>query len=281
MSRRFLAAALLAWLAPAAASEHPLAGTIWDAAGKPSSAPALKEALRHARFRLLGEVHDNDAQHAIQLELLTALGEKGLAPAVAFEQFDREYDGALRRRFAAAAEVAQAVQFSKRWNWDFYRPLVEAALKHGMPLRAANLSRADAARVARGAAPPAGNPPAPWTEEQERALRELIFEGHCRALPPHMTPGMAAAQRARDATMARALLDAPADGAVLIAGNGHVRRDLAVPLYLPAGSSLSVGLLEVEPGKVALADYDAKGVYDFVWFTARAAREDPCKAFAK
>ena len=72
---------------------------------------------------------------------------------------------------------------------------------------------------------------------------------------------------------------------MLIAGNGHVRRDLGVPLYLqqalPGARIVSLGLLEVESGKERAADYSAQGAqrtYDFAWFTARAAREDPCRA---
>lgn len=72
------------------------------------------------------------------------------------------------------------------------------------------------------------------------------------------------------------------DGAVLITGNGHVRRDLGVPRYLQGAGCFSLGLLEVGAGKVALADYLPAGgiANDFVWFTARATREDPCRVFA-
>jgi uncharacterized iron-regulated protein len=72
---------------------------------------------------------------------------------------------------------------------------------------------------------------------------------------------------------------------VLIAGNGHVRRDLGVPLYLrpasPDARIVSLGLLEIETGKDRAADYFARGAeraYDFAWFTARAQRKDPCIA---
>jgi uncharacterized iron-regulated protein len=257
--------------------EHALAGSVWDLrAMRRCSAADLVDALRGAACRLLGEVHDNALQHAIQNDLLAALGEHGLKPAVAFEQFDNQYDAALRSPDIATAEsVALAVQFNrKNWNWDFYRPLVETALRHRMPLRAANLSRAKAAAIARQPAPAAFD--APWSAQKETLLRETIFEGHCRALPERLMPGMAAAQRARDRALAAALADAPGDGAVLIAGNGHVRRDLGVPLYLPR-PCLSLGLLEVEAGKSDPPDYVLP--FDFVWFTPRAKREDPCNAF--
>src|SRR5690554_4588930 len=95
----------------------------------------ILEALRRARFRLLGEVHDNPEHHAIRARLLDALGRSGLKPAVAFEQFDSERQEALEElqgKDPTADDIARAVRFDRKgWNWEFYRPLVEVALKHG------------------------------------------------------------------------------------------------------------------------------------------------------
>lgn len=282
-------------------SDHPLAGRIWHAvAGRFVSPDELVGNLRQAYFRLLGEVHDNPDHHAIQAELLAAMGAGGLQPVVAFEQFDLEHDAVLQQRQQDgkidAEAVAQAVNFNRKgWFWDYYRPLVETALRYGMPLRAANLSRADAEQIVRhgllALAPERSatlRMDATWSAEKEHALRDIVIEGHCRALPASMVPAMAAAQRARDATLANSLMNAGRDGAVLITGNGHVRRDLAVPLYLHAAVSgvtlCAVGILEVEAGADEPRDYlktATAGVlpFDFVWFTPRWERPDPCAAF--
>jgi uncharacterized iron-regulated protein len=68
-------------------------------------------------------------------------------------------------------------------------------------------------------------------------------------------------------------------GGVLIAGNGHVRKDRGVPWYLaqlrPAARIVSIGLIEVED------DLDDAGddlPYDYVWFTPRVDDADPCAA---
>jgi uncharacterized iron-regulated protein len=100
---------------------------------------------------------------------------------------------------------------------------------------------------------------------------------------------MTIAQRARDATMAEVLLGAGDDGAVLISGNGHVRRDLAVPLYLSAAgdkASCVVGILEVdaetEDPRAYVRSAASRGPrYDFAWFTPRVDRPDPCAAFRR
>lgn len=282
-------------------SDHPLVGTIWDAAARRTTTrDALRAALRAAHHRLLGEVHDNPDHHAFQHECLVALGEDGLRPAVAFEQFDRESDPALQRALAAggvtAEVVADATGFDrKNWRWDLYQPLVETALRYRMPMRAANLSRAAAGRVVKAGLEALGEGrasalrlDAAWSDERERVLRALIVEGHCGMLPEAIVPGMTLAQRVRDATLAEALFDPGRDGAVLITGNGHVRRDLGVPVYLgaasPGESIVSVGLLEVEAGKTDPEEYLAGSAggapqYDFIWFTPRWDRPDPCEKF--
>jgi uncharacterized iron-regulated protein len=279
--------------------DHPLVGTLWDArTGQNATRETLHAAMRAARYRLLGEVHDNPDHHAFQLECLVALGESGFRPVVAFEQFDREYEPALQRLLAAGGATAEAVANTtnfdrKNWGWDYYRSLIDAALRYGMSLRAANLSRAAASRVVKAGLDSLGEGRASvlrigaaWSEAREHVLREIIVEGHCRALPESIVPGMVLAQRARDATLAEALLDPGPDGAVLIAGNGHVRRDLGVPLYLrqtrPDESILSIGLLEVESGLTDPAEYLAgsaggEAQHDFVWFTPRWDRPDPCE----
>jgi hypothetical protein len=93
--------------------------------------------------------------------------------------------------------------------------------------------------------------------------------------------------------MARRLQEAArgSDGGVLIAGNGHVRRDRGVPFYLEGartsrsqggvffgGDVASVGILEVMRGKHDPAAY-SRGAFDYVWFTSRVDNVDPCEKF--
>src|SRR5206468_45426 len=84
------------------------------------------------------------------------------------------------------------------------------------------------------------------------------------------------AQWALDARMAEALVRAgQRDGAILIAGAGHVRTDRGVPFHLqrraPGATVVSVAFLEVEATVDAPAGYAARfeGAlpFDYVWFT--------------
>jgi hypothetical protein len=98
-------------------------------------------------------------------------------------------------------------------------------------------------------------------------------------------------QRARDAQMAKIMAAAPArQGAVLIAGSGHVRKDWAVPSFIkqtaPGASITSVAFLEVDPERASPADYleAIAGLgepYDFLYFTPKADLIDRCAEMAE
>ena len=121
---------------------------------------------------------------------------------------------------------------------------------------------------------------APLDSAARAALDHELDVGHCHQLPQEMFAGMRGAQVARDAQMARALGTVSASGpAILIAGNGHVRSDFAVPRLLrvtaPGKSVLSVGFLEREENGAEPPAAD-RAVYDIVVITPRATRPDPC-----
>jgi hypothetical protein len=70
----------------------------------------------------------------------------------------------------------------------------------------------------------------------------------------------------------------------LIAGNGHVRRDIAVPRLLraasPGTSVLAVGLLE-RSADGEMPSRASRGMFDLVIVTPRTARPDPCANFPR
>lgn len=220
----------------------------------------------------------------------------GWRPAIAMEQFDRERQADIERarreqprdarhviNLAAPAKGARG----GNWNWDYYKPFVELALEYDVPLIAANLSNADTARVVRegyAAVFDAGTIqslkladaiPAALQTLQERE----IDVGHCNALPAKTLPAMARGQFARDAVMASIVSGHAARGVVLIAGNGHVRRDIGVPYWLqrlsPALGSRTWAVGYVEDGGAAAREQ----AFDIVVRTVAAARTDPCIEF--
>jgi uncharacterized iron-regulated protein len=293
-------------------TEHPLAGRIIDMrTARATSADAVRAEVARMSVVLLGETHDNIAHHALHLSMLEAATANGRRPALAMEQFDRthqaaidmarmglkqdaEKSGSTRPKFLheAAEAIATAGQLNRTgWKWPQYQPLVETAINLDLPMVAANLSRAEAREVFRS-----GFSSLPqtidrahlartWNAAKEGATRAIMAAGHCGQLPASMAPGMVNAQRARDAVMADALLSRASVGAVFIAGRGHVRRDVGVPLYLADRdarlTTLVIGFIEVAEGRHMLADYaetqsEIARPFDIVWFTPRQERKDPC-----
>jgi uncharacterized iron-regulated protein len=85
---------------------------------------------------------------------------------------------------------------------------------------------------------------------------------------------------ARDIVMARSILPYVDRGIVLLAGNGHMRRDIGVPFWLPADAArgaISIGILERDEGSTpeSMTDFDAYVISE------RVERPDPCKDLAK
>jgi uncharacterized iron-regulated protein len=269
-----------------------LAAAVAAALGACTSAPPRADweaRLRGDTVVLLGEVHDNAEQHRLRLAVLERAFAAGWRPAIVMEQFDRDrqddIDRARRERPGDAQHlIEQAAPRQAGWNWDFYRPVVALALRHDVPLVAANLPGADTQRIARdgyAAAFDAATIAALGLDrtidaEWQSAQESEIDAGHCRALPRDVWPRMARAQFARDAVLAQAVVANAARGAVLIAGNGHVRRDLGVPrwLALDPGRVLSVGFLETD-------GTTPESAFDAVVRTAPAPRGDPCARFAR
>jgi uncharacterized iron-regulated protein len=258
------------------------------------SGPSWARQLRGPKLALLGEVHDNAALQIERLRGLQAAVDAGWRPTVVMEQFDTDrqfaIDDVRRARPRDAAHLIAHASTrteggAQAWDWPLYRPLIELVLAHDLPLRAANLPRDQARRVVRGGWSAVFSPDQQQTlglnsavpAALQAAQEAEVDKGHCGALPASVLPGMARAQMARDAVMSdvlrQALRSRPDQGAVLIAGNGHVRRDLGVPQWLaglPAQTLWVVGFVEALP---------APGMYDEVVLGDPTERGDPCVAF--
>lgn len=286
------------WQAPLGRG-HPLAGKIWDTRADRFITPEeLVTGLAKARYVLLGERHDNPDHHRAQAALLRALLATGRRPAVAFEMFTADDAPALARHLAAAPRDAAGLGDAVNWkrsgwpDWAHYQPIAQAALDAGVPVVAANLAPAVARALARGhrAALPEAlatryDLDRPLPGGAQAALTAEIDRAHCGHVPADRLAGMVLAQRARDAMLADRMLDAASDGAVLIAGAGHVRADRGVPLYLraqaPEASIATVAPLEVREGWTQPEQYsaifdDGRLPFDWVWFTPRMSDGDPC-----
>ena len=286
--------------APLAPDSAAPSGQVWQASER-RFVPfdTLLHQARAADIVLLGETHDNPAHHALQRQLLAALAAGTPRPVLVMEQFDIEQQERLDaiKVSSAASDIKLAAYkalMNESWEWQGYQPLLSLAIEHGLPVMAANISRASLREVMRGGQDVLGGSEpqrlgmtSGWRGEQQAALERDIADAHCDALPPPAVRALTLAQRARDAVMADQLLSVRGK-AVAIFGRGHVQQDLAVPLYLkqrsPRTSVLAVGMVEAtppfQPEQLAYGPLGQR--FDTVVFTGTVKREgDPCAAFQK
>jgi uncharacterized iron-regulated protein len=221
---------------------------------------------------------------------------------VGFEMLGLDDAGAVANHLAAApndaAGLGQAVNWNKRgWpDWAMYQPIAEAALQAKLRIVPTNLPLATATKMTR-------NGLAALDPSMVRELRldqpppEPVFarmaadirDAHCGYAPEEILKPMVDVQRARDSQMAESLMAASDhDGAILVAGAGHVRNDYGIPIYLrakaPEKRVISIAFVEVdapktEPQSYALSYPNAHLPFDYVWFTPRVDDEDPCEKF--
>lgn len=294
-----LALAAIVVLLAACASTPLVAGEarIWDVqGGRFIDRDELIARVAPARYRLLGEVHDNPAHHALRAQVIDDIVRSGRHPAIVMEQMDLGREGAVHAAQAAGGDadaIAAAGGLDRSaWRWPLHKPILVAAVAGNLSVYPGNVPRQALTSVVRTGDVATVDPAwdvrlsrSAWTATKADTLAHEIEDSHCGKLPAAMVPRLALAQRVRDAAMAEALVrHATADGVILIAGNGHVRGDLGVPAYLDPGSPVvSVGWIE-RPAEAPLtaeamreAAKDHPG-FDYLWPTAAVAREDPCRA---
>ncbi len=258
--------------------------------------------LARADFVLLGEKHDNPDHHRLQAEVVRGLIAAGRRPAVGFEMFGIDDAPAIAKHLAAAPNDAAGLGPAVNWNsrgwpdWALYQPIAETALEAKLQIVAANLPLATAKKM-RSDGPAALEPRVtrdlgldrPLPESLSEKMTANIRDSHCGYASEPSVKAMLNVQRARDAQMAQSLITAgDSDGAVLIAGAGHVQNDYGIPVYLTAKAAdkrvISIGFLEVdrqktEPQSYAPPNSDSRLPFDYVWFTPRVDDEDPCEKF--
>jgi uncharacterized iron-regulated protein len=268
--------------------DHPLVTRIWSLAEHRFITPeVLMKHLRGGSIILIGERHDQPDHHRLQAWILDGLQPGAL---VGFEMLD-EADVPRMNGVVDTSSIGHRTRWAESgWpDFEIYRPIFDALFKRKHTPAAIHPSR-DRIRALMGSptSQQAGRKAEhdreaehdPVSTEGMAALKADIKKAHCGHATPTLVKAMVRAQRFKDRFMS-ARLNVLAKGrqAVVIAGNGHVRKDYGMPNYL-SGSSLSIGILEVSPDRLKPSDYDPE-IYDFIWFTPRLDDLDACSKFRR
>ena len=271
----------------------PGAYRIFTGAGQPATMADVVRAMASKRVVFVGETHDDPTGHMLELELLKGATEAYAGPAptagtarqvaLSLEFFERDVQLPLNEYLAGLISESAFRAESRPWAryQTDYRPLIELAKEHGVPVMAANAPRRYVTMVtlhgreALSALSPqalAYLPPLPYGKASPAYRSKWIAtisevmeqEGKKCGVPvahPDAPVGshqnmanQLDAQVLWDATMAHSIsryLAAHPDALVLhMVGGFHVERGTGIPeqlrAYLPDVSSMIVSLRPVE-----------------------------------
>ena len=272
MYKLIIGAAVVAALAacaspPEAPVLHNLTGAVLQ------QTTARLDALLPADVLLLGEQHDATAHQQIHGQVIALLAQRGLLGAVALEMADTGATTAALHPSSTELQVQSALKWNDRgWPWKAYGPAVMTAVRAGVPVIGANLPR-EAMRNVMGDAKLDNQLPGPALKAQQ----QLIRTGHCDLLPESQVTPMTRIQIAKDISMASniAKVALPGKVVVLLAGSGHVDRQLGVPQHL--ASTVNTKAVRLRAGDAAPGD--SAESFDAVWVTPALPDKDYCAEF--
>jgi len=114
------------------------------------SVQGLFKNLENVDVVFAGEKHDNTVFHHFQLDLLEAMDRGNRDLLLSLEMFERDVQPVLDRYLRDEIPETEFLAQSRPWpNYrSDYRPLVEYAKRHGIPVLAANVPRRYARQVA-------------------------------------------------------------------------------------------------------------------------------------
>lgn len=217
---------------------------------------------------MLGEQHDAPEHQQIEQQTIAHLAARGVLAAVVLEMADSGATTAMLKPSASDEQVRNALKWNdKGWPWADYGPAVMSAVQAGVPVLGGNLPRAqmrDAmadTKLDQQLAGPA-----------LKAQQQLIRSGHCGLLPEAQITPMTRIQISKDITLANTIAQVALPGkvVVLLAGSGHVDRQLGVPRHLP--SDLKVRAIRLYAGKPA----STTQAFDEDWLTPAMPEKDYC-----
>jgi len=303
-------------------TDHPLSGKIYKADGLVQvSFPELLDTMSKSDVIYLGENHDNTYHHKTQLDVIKALVEKGVRPAIGFEFFSRHQTSHLIKHQKAKdsghgshAKGDAEKRLRRQLGWDSNRDqdwqrlyaILQYARENKLSVFGADLSagmRKRMSKVGYSGLSPVEKLLVPASDFKDENYREYMHENFVRA---HCGWGNDAylarlydAWLSRNEAMAQSIVathkDVPDQPVVMILGGGHIEFNMAVyerVEHLQADiRQINLRLQEVdaesiEPGEylqpLEINEQNYGLPHEYVWFTpSMPDRIDHCAVFNK
>lgn len=277
--------------------DHPLINKLWSVKdGRFIDVEELKNRILESRYITVGETHDNMDHHRIQARILNwfVSEKKDINPV--FEMLSEDQLGPIQK-----TKLNSSDNFFDKVSWEesgwpnrkLYKPIFDIVIEQNLPIFAAETERKLLMQLTKDGEGQLPDDIAEYLgkvkldENAKKQLKEEIVASHCGMLPETMVDPMILGQRVRDAVMARSLVNAAKTGAaILFAGSGHGRNDYGAPAYVrqhnPKAIISTIAMMEVvdevnEPSEYSEAWASETIPFDYVWFTSRMERGDPCE----
>lgn len=245
-----------------------IVGRVLDIRNIPSLDDMLPELSRQ-RVVFVGESHTSYGHHLSQLEIIQRLHEMDIDFAIGMEFFQQPYQAHLDAYIAGTQdekEMLLKTEYWDRWSFDYrlYRPILNYAREHGIPLVALNLPKEITRKVADQGMEALSEEekaqvPAEIDDSDEvyRQRMKAIFEQHphkeaqefSRFLQVQLLWDEGMAARAADY-----LTEHPQRRMVVLSGSGHLLHGAGIPRRLerriPMESAIVLPCddMAIEPG---------------------------------
>lgn len=228
--------------------ENPILGQERISAVAQQQEQILRE-LSQADIVYLGETHDREADHQVQLEIIRELHRQNPKIAIGMEMFQRPYQEVLDRYLRGELSEEQLVEqteYENRWGfpWEYYAPILRFAKENQLPVLALNTPSEVTRKVARSGWEHLTEeereqiPPIAEIKTDNDAYRQMVQE----AFAGHQQAGHGSsmnldnfflAQVLWDETMAETIAEFaianPDYQVVVLAGQGHIVYGYGIP----------------------------------------------------
>lgn len=246
------------------AIEGPVQASVFSArASRLISFGAMIDELLAADLVCIGEDHDNDVHHRLQLQVIKALYAEDERLGVGLEMFQRPFQKVIDGYFQGTLDeeaFLKASEYKQRWgyDWSLYRPIVEFCRHNQLPLGALNTPKELTRRISQ-----VGIAALKDTERDELGTIDLQVKDHrdhwFELLPKlHGDTKATPEQKERSYQVMAAWDDFMARSAatfqqqrqvrrlVILAGSGHINRGFGIPqraARYSGGKVITIGIV--------------------------------------
>jgi aminopeptidase N len=229
------------------------------------------EGVSDKKIVYVGEYHDKNSHHAVELEVIKKLHRKNPKLAVGMEMFQRPFQTAIDdyiNRRIEEREFLKKSEYFERWGFDYnlYKPIIDFARAEKIPVVALNIRREIVDKVGREGLDSLSSDEKKeipsqmnFSDTAYRERLEKVFKEH-KGSSDRKFDFFFQAQVLWDETMAMSideyLKKDPESRMVVLAGQGHLSYGSGIPKRVFRKNGLPYGTLlnDADPDR-HIADY--------------------------